>query len=537
MINKNNYYIEYKKFLEETELYLTNISMWEIIYFYYFDKYFSYIFEKLNETKKKIIYILNEQKDNENEILINIMKKYVKNSKVIDFTKDSDIYVFYEIKLDNINDENNNHTDTDIDIKNYANNNYDIVYIKRFVDIYNVDVIIKNYNNLKKNKNVEIIEVNYKNYKSINYNLVNCINFEDIYENIILDIKEGNDKKFVKKIISLTKNNPSFEYEFIDNLYYVKENNFSYIFDLAKLININQNYFIKLHKERKDYLDKYFEEFKINVNWDEFKKINLYARDYYRYLTTEQIEYFIFNVKRCIKKLNNLSINNKKYVLAPGDSCSKIVLYIEKLNLCPNCKFMLFPLSNIKIKNKNTIKYIESFIPNDFSNLIIMDYILTGSSLKVLIEALKSKLNKYPTEKNKLTFEKIEHDVKIILSHDKNDETEKNNELNNYDNYMNLYDDDEEKKFIDNIKNIKKYTSNYIIDPIVKYDWMDGYNPLSIDSFSRCVPSNPKHIKVKKEEYDKIKYECDMIQYILILNGENEKYFETFSRLYYYLYV
>ena len=102
---------------------------------------------------------------------------------------------------------------------------------------------------------------------------------------------------------------------------------------------------------------------------------------------------------------------------------------------------------------------------------------------------------------------------------------------------MNLYDDDEEKKFIDNIKNIKQYTSNYIIDPIVKYDWMDGYNPLSIDSFSRCVPSNPKHIKVKKEEYDKIKYECDMIQYILILNGENEKYFETFSRLYYYLYV
>ena len=35
---------------------------------------------------------------------------------------------------------------------------------------------------------------------------------------------------------------------------------------------------------------------------------------------------------------------------------------------------------------------------------------------------------------------------------------------------------------------------------------------------------------VSKEEYDKIKHTCDMIQYILILNGVNSEYFKTFSR-------
>lgn len=544
MKNENINYDEYKKYLEETELYLCNISMWEIFYFYYIDKYLSFIFEQIKRTKNKIIFVINDHYFF-NKMIINMVEKYESNSILINFNFDLyyDTYTFEMIK-----NYKKNHVLKKIKIDKYLNENYKFIFIK--VDNYNIDKIIEKYYKLIK---VDYAEINFINYKDTDYDKINCINFEDISKNIVENIKQKNNN-FIKKLVKATNNNyfddSKYRNEVLNNLNYVEKNKFSYIFNLANLININQEYFIKIHKERKDYLNKYFKEFKINLSWDEFKKINLYARDYFRYLSTEQIEWFLFNVNRCIKKLNNLSTNDKKYILAPGDSVSKIVLYIQKLNLCPNCEFILFPLSSAGNKNKNTIKYIESFIPNDFSNLIIMDYIISGSTLKVLLEALESKLNKYSTEKNKLTFNKIKYDIEIILStnyfnknselklNDKleiNDELEKKNELNNYDNQMNFSNDD--KELIEYIQNKKQYTSSYIIDPIVKYDTMDGYNPISIDSFSRCVPSNKKHIKVKKEEYNKIKYECDIIQYILIVNGVNKQHFRMFFKLYYYFFA
>lgn len=544
MESENIYYNKYKKYLEDSELYLSNISMWEIIYFYYLNNYLSFIIKKINETKKKIIYIIAEKQYSDFEVLINLIKKYKKNSILVYFEKTYEGITFYKIKK-KINSYSKSKSEIELDLKKIAKNNYNIIYLKKYGDKYNFDEIINICKDLQNNTPSKINEVNYKNYKNVNYDKINSINFNDIINNIILLIRGKMNYEFIKKIVKITDNNyySLNRYGVTENFEYVDENKYETIFDLINLININEDFFIKIHKERKDYLNKYFGEFKINVNWDEFKKINLYARDYYRFLTSEQIYFFIFNVKRCVKKLNNLSKDNKKYILVPGDSVSKIVLYIEKLNLCPQCEFIMFPLSSTsKNKNKNTINYIESFIPNDFSNLIIMDFILSGNSLKVIIEALESKLNKYPTEKNKLTFKKIKHDFKIIFSEyrykgpyklEENNELKNEliNELNNYDNF-----DSDDKILIENIIKKKKYTSNYIIDPIVKYDDMDGYNPLSIDGFARCVPTNLKHIKVKNEEYEKIKYDCDIIQYILVVNGVNEEYFKTFTKLYYYFF-
>jgi hypothetical protein len=110
---------EYNKYLEETELYLKNISMWEIIYFYYINYYLSLIINKINNTDKKIFYVINQINDAINTILTNIIYKYKKNAILIDFEKKNDQIKFFKI---NQNFNSNSELRTEIDLNYYVKN-------------------------------------------------------------------------------------------------------------------------------------------------------------------------------------------------------------------------------------------------------------------------------------------------------------------------------------------------------------------------------------------------------------------------------
>ena len=92
------------------------------------------------------------------------------------------------------------------------------------------------------------------------------------------------------------------------------------------------------------------------------------------------------------KILNERSVPGKEIiVIAPGDSPSKIVRYLEILMKDVSCQFISFSLSNMfeNCNEEDAISYIASYIPDgNIENIILLDYIATGSTVRAFMNAL-----------------------------------------------------------------------------------------------------------------------------------------------------
>ena len=87
-----------------------------------------------------------------------------------------------------------------------------------------------------------------------------------------------------------------------------------------------------------------------NKSYDEIKKILIYTvmKGYIQNL--DDIKNFVSGCNKIAENLNKKSESEKLIVIAPGDSPSKIVKYIQTQNLCKNCIFISFSLSKIEKK-------------------------------------------------------------------------------------------------------------------------------------------------------------------------------------------
>ena len=114
----------------------------------------------------------------------------------------------------------------------------------------------------------------------------------------------------------------------------------------------------------------------------------------------DDIKNFVSGCNKIAENLNKKSESEKLIVIAPGDSPSKIVKYIQTQNLCKNCIFISFSLSKIddilsdptidpKLYPK-AVDYIKGFLPvND--NVVIIDFISQGSTMKAISDAYRNK--------------------------------------------------------------------------------------------------------------------------------------------------
>ena len=532
-IIQNNANLEqFKSFLDFEELSLERLSMWELLILDKFFKLIKNIFANVDIANK---YFLVSKDDNFSQYIlkyilcINKLKLFYLDydsslqykeggyENIIKYIKDTFLTKnFYEYII----------VDKDIYSSNFINNTIDILETQYNLTPTQIDKIY--------------LDVNDTNYNKKNYKLGCAVNFYKILD-YIYDNIDDNKYKSICTIKDATKNFLKIKkYEVNKQIYYFlaynshtltynnnddETKNYIRLNFLLDQINKYPKYFIQAHMDRKKILTTNLDKYTLVPTWNQFKEIILYSRDFYRYLSDNLIDKFIKYSDIYAEKLDKLSKKNKKItnVLVPGDSVSKVVKYIQKLNLCPKCNFIFIPISEITDPDKisdpddiiyidektkiNTLEYIKSFIPSDYSNLIFFDFISSGATLKTFIKALKYKSDAKPnsiySKSNKKMIEKLEKEAIVFLSEDKD-------------------------------KNKYKYKFEHIFDPVSEMYDMDDFNPLVINCHHRCIPSNPEHKKVDQSEYAKLQYDCDLIVYIIILCKLNPKFFKNMKNLYSY---
>ena len=82
---ENKYYLQYNQYLEDSELYLSNISMWELIFFKYIVDTFKIIFEKINNTRKYFFYIIQKYNSSDKILAVNLIKHFSYYKNIIEF--------------------------------------------------------------------------------------------------------------------------------------------------------------------------------------------------------------------------------------------------------------------------------------------------------------------------------------------------------------------------------------------------------------------------------------------------------------------
>jgi len=99
-----------------------------------------------------------------------------------------------------------------------------------------------------------------------------------------------------------------------------------------------------------------------------------------------RIEDFISGCMQIAKFINENEIVN---VIAPGDSPSKIIKYIQIKNLCESCTFYSFAASDLGFAG-STIEYLKKVLPkNNLEKTIIIDYIVSGRSIFEILDAYR----------------------------------------------------------------------------------------------------------------------------------------------------
>ncbi len=159
--------------------------------------------------------------------------------------------------------------------------------------------------------------------------------------------------------------------------------------------------------------------------------------------------YFIEFCKRIEDSLNKYKKSNKLdsiCILCPSKISSLISLYFETLTKCKYCKFI--NISKTDMNNENIYKNL----PDDFRQIIIMDYLSQSDDISILNKIIENLENKNNLELSKtkyyLTNNEILNDIKkeinnaIDLNTDPidDDEFEKESDKVLISNFMNLYD-------------------------------------------------------------------------------------------------
>lgn len=375
--------------------------------------------------------------------------------------------------------------------------------------------------------------INYKTYKdkyfpnieNIFRHIIDYIMFIETDKNKLLLIEKNNNKnneyienklkvllshkqiKDIKKYISWSQ---------IKNIIINNVNDKNKIESLMKLLKEFKN-IIKKKEISEKLINKYKDKLNINIknniyklNKNEILKLIYIAYGMYILINKKNIYIFIENCFLISTKLNMLSKNKKLYVICPGDSPTKIVKFLQILNLCPNCIFINFPFSRGQY-NEKTFKYVANFIPDNFDNIIILDLIVSGETISVIYNSLKYKLeknNKIKTKENLLNLELIGICFSNII-------------LNIYPNFK--------YKIMDNLNVI--YSSFHLMNEFVEHKfiiniadyWMD-WDSFGISEYynSRCIMSNPEHIKINEDvinSYDS--FGCNFFVYLMILSYKN----------------
>ena len=130
---------------------------------------------------------------------------------------------------------------------------------------------------------------------------------------------------------------------------------------------------------------------------------------------TSDIKQFVNGCLRIKKYLNKRAGENKLTVIAPGDSPSKIVKFLEKTKSCPNCVFISFPISGIggsdgnktEKDNQKIKEYIKTQLPKTLAieNTVFMDFINSGDTLQHIIISCKEKYKISPVIIKKILYE------------------------------------------------------------------------------------------------------------------------------------
>lgn len=351
------------------------------------------------------------------------------------------------------------------------------------------------------NEKINIINLRKKEEEAKLYNLLkDILSSEEIKKiteifskKVILDIIEKNPIELVKNII-MNKYSLYLEEDKI------RENSFD-------LMEKNKNKIIPLIQNKK-------------YDLSEDKILELINLAYEMYLVEEKSDIYRF-IETCnyiALKLNNLSKNIKLNVICPGDSPVKIIRYLEKLNLCPNCNFINFSLSRSMV-NENTYNYIGDFIPDNYCNIVILDLIDSGYTLTMIYNAMKDKISKNKklnNEENKLCLQQIgicfsNYIIKIYpnLKNKISDELKIN---------RSIYQIMDEKycslnfKFLLNILDYWGWRKSGI------FAWAENYN-------ARCIVKNEEHIKLNDDFIKNINtFGCDFFIYLMILCKKNYEF-------------
>lgn len=205
-------------------------------------------------------------------------------------------------------------------------------------------------------------------------------------------------------------------------------------------------------------------------------------------------------------------------VICPGDSPSKIIIFLEKSDLIDNkyFNFISFSLSGMVdyyehydiLQDSGNIE-IQKYIANqiktypNLENLLVMDYIARGSSIYSIIDAIKYLL---PIIKHS-NEEKCNEIIRKIVQID--------NELISllkyrYDNMFNSTKSPKPKtNDVINIANYFETNISYIMEA-------EKYN-------SRCLPSNDDYVE---KEYSKDEqFNCNFFVYLALLYNSNSEKF------------
>jgi len=202
---------------------------------------------------------------------------------------------------------------------------------------------------------------------------------------------------------------------------------------------------------------------------------------------------FITGCERIAQIINEKAIIN---VIAPGDSPAKIVKYLQRNNLCPNCNFISFSLSEVYYYTYETnadpnklYNYLAIKLPSDnLDNTVIMDYVARGGAIKGIANTYSIKLD------NKKFADKLLAElVNVIKNLSKNL----------------LKEDGDDIELLDPI---------HIID-IHFYFYGYGITHFLIsaeDINTRCMPKNEKFEVINEAEFKS--YGCDFFVYMTILH-------------------
>ena len=372
-------------------------------------------------------------------------------------------------------------------------------------------------NNSEKNINIEINKiVNYVLYIETDKDKVKEIDKNKIEEekeiNYILNkIFLPDDLKYIlqyvpfKLITNIINNNPI---EVIKNIIM---DEFNLFIEDEKKRKISLNI---MEKNKKNIISLIQKD---NYKLKDSKILELINLAYEMFLLEEKSDIYRF-IETCeyiAIKLNSLSEKNKLYVICPGDSPVKIIRYLEQLNLCPNCKFINFPISR-GVVNDNSYNYISSYIPDDFCNIIILDLIDTGYTLTMIYNSLKTKIinnNKINNDLNKKCLEQIGICfTNYIIKLYPNLKNKINMELNINRGIFPIMEE-----------NYCNFNYKYILNILDYWGWNRAGIFAYAENFNaRCIVQNEKHEILTDDLKNNINtFGCDFFVFLMVLCQKN----------------